>query len=137
MICIWAFFYSGKLYEGIWKTQHKSEDKEIKTLSKTLPFVIESRLTAKSNKKYFRGWKNWLDWSSSKQGVISCPADSFYIAIYLNHVLFITGTTGSVIAAFYGIRWGHHVIGFNSPTKKSFCPVSLWRVSVVLRNRNH
>ena len=81
MICIWAFLYSGKLYEGIWKTQHKSEHKEIKTLSKTFSFVIKSRLTAKSNKKYFRGWANWLDCGSSKHGVISCAANSFYIAI--------------------------------------------------------
>ena len=51
MFCIWAFLYSGKLYEGLWKTQQESEDKEIQTLSKTLPFVIESGLAATTNKK--------------------------------------------------------------------------------------
>ena len=68
----------------------------------------------------FRGWKSWVDWSSSKQGVIYCPADPFYIAIYLNHVLFISGAKGSILTSFYGIRWGHHVVGFNSPIDNPF-----------------
>ena len=85
-----------------------------------MPFVIESGLAATTNKKYFRGRKNWVDWSNSKQGVIYCPADPFYVAIYLNHVIFISGPQGSIITAFYGIKWGHHVMGFNSPTDNSF-----------------
>ena len=85
-----------------------------------MSFVIESGLAATTNKKYFRGRKNWVDWSNSKQGVIYCPADPFYVAMYLNHVLFISRTQGSIITAFYGIKWGHHVMGFNSPTDNSF-----------------
>ena len=52
--------------------------------------------------------------------MISCPADPFYLAIYLNHVLFISGAKGSIITAFYGIKWGHHVMGFHSPTDGPF-----------------
>ena len=74
-VSLWHATIIHVCYEGIWKTQHESEDKEIQTLSKTLRFVIESGLAATTNKKYFRGWKNWVDWSNSKQGVISCPAD--------------------------------------------------------------
>ena len=40
--------------------------------------------------------------------------------MYLNHVLLISGAKGSIITAFYGIRWGHHVMGFNSPTYNPF-----------------
>ena len=46
-------------FKNIWKTQHETEDKEIQTLSITLPFVIECRLAVATNKKCFRGWKNW------------------------------------------------------------------------------
>ena len=73
-----------------------------------------------TNKKYFREWKNWVDWSNSKQGVISCSADPFYVAIYLNQVLFISGAKGKIITAFYRIRWSDHVMGFNSPTDNPF-----------------
>ena len=52
--------------------------------------------------------------------MISCPGDPFYVPIYLNHVPFISGAKGSIITAFYGIRWAHHVIGFNSPTGNPF-----------------
>ena len=72
-------------------------------------------MAAKANNQYFRGWKNWVDWSSSKQDVISFPEDVFHVAIYLNHVLFISGDKDSIITAIYGIRWDHHVMRFNSP----------------------
>ena len=36
--------------------------------------------------------------------------------MFLNHILFTSGKKGSVTTAFYGIRWGHHVMGFHSPT---------------------
>ena len=42
------------------------------------------RTDCNNQQKIFSQVENWVDWSSSKQGVISCPADSFYIAIYLN-----------------------------------------------------
>ena len=30
--------------------------------------------------------------------------------------MFLNGKKGSIVEAFYGIRWGHHIAGFNSPT---------------------
>ena len=51
MFRIQKFLNSGKLDQGIWKTQYETEDKEMQTLSKTLPFVMESGLAAKTNKK--------------------------------------------------------------------------------------
>ena len=118
--CFLCFSYSGHLYEGIWSLQQNTQDDEIKALSNTLPFIIESALANSTNKKYLHGWKTWADWSSSKQEVSLCPADPFYVAIFLNHVLFISGKKGSIVTAFYGIRWGHHVMGFESPTDHPF-----------------
>ena len=69
--------------------------------------------------------ENLLDWSNSKQGVISCPADPFCVVMFFNHVLFMSGATGSIITAFYRIRWGHHVMGFNSPTDNIFVQLAL------------
>ena len=86
---------------GKHNTKQNTSDKEIQTLPKNLPFVIESGLAVTTNKRYFRGWKNWVDWSNIKQGVISCFADPFHAAKYLNHVLFISGTKGSTITALY------------------------------------
>ena len=36
-----------------------------------------------------------------KQRVISCPVDSFYVAIYLNHILFIFGAKDSIITELF------------------------------------
>ena len=65
MIGILEFLYIGKLCEGICKNQHKTKNKETQNSSKT-----------------FRGWKNWAALSGIKQGVISFPADPFYVRIY-------------------------------------------------------
>ena len=45
---------------------------------------------------------------------------SIYVSIFLNYILFTSGKKGSVVTAFYGIRWGHHVKGFDSPTDDPF-----------------
>ena len=89
-------------------------------LSKTLPFVIEFKLPNSTNKKYFYGWRTWADQCNSKQEVDLCLADPFYWALFFNHILFKSGKKDSVITAFYGIRRGHHVKVFNSPTNYLF-----------------
>ena len=55
-----------------------------------------------------------------KQEVDLCSADLFYVAVFLNHILFTSGKKGSVITVFYGIKWGHHVMGFDSPIDNPF-----------------
>ena len=60
---IYDFFIqanSTKVFGAFNKTKKKqrkrNKDKEIKMLSKTLPFEIESGLANSTNKKYFHGW---------------------------------------------------------------------------------
>ena len=60
-------------------------------LPKNLPFVIESGLVNSTNKKYVHGWKTWADCCNSKQKVDLCPADTFYVAIFPNYILFTSG----------------------------------------------
>ena len=104
MFGIWEFLNSGKF-------------------SKTsLPFVIRSGQAATINKKSYRGW-NWkhcIDWRSIKQRLISSHANPFYLTIYLNHKFFVSYAKVSIITAYYGIRWGYHVMGLNSATGNPF-----------------
>ena len=98
--CLLCFFLLGQLNEGIWGFQQNVQDEEIKTLSNTLPFIIESALANSTNKKYFHRWKTWVDWSNSKLEVNLCPANPFDVAIFLNHILFTSGKKGSIVTAF-------------------------------------
>ena len=61
-----------------------------------------------------------------KQEVDLCPREPFYVASFLKNILFTSGTfqKGSVITAFYRIRWAHHVIGFDSPTDNPFAQLA-------------
>ena len=52
--------------------------------------------------------------------VKSVPADPFYVAIYINYVLRTANNNGALVAALYGIRWGHHINGVESPTDHPF-----------------
>ena len=99
---------------GILKNETSIKDQEIKLLSRTLPFVIKTTVS-----KYYPAWKKWLEWCRLKSEVCERPAEPFYVAIYLNHLLFTTGKKGAILAAMYGIRWGHRNIGLKSPTDNS------------------
>ena len=65
-------------------------------------------------------WKTYSHWCNGKQELVLYPVDPFYVSIFLNHILFTYGKKGSVITAFYGIRWDHRVIGFDSPNSNFF-----------------
>ena len=70
--------------------------------------------------KYEKGWSNWLTWSKDKEEVTQLPANPFFVAIYLNYVLKTSNNVGALTTAFFGIRWGHHINGLNSPTEHPF-----------------
>ena len=82
--------------------------------------MIYAGLASSTTDKYVNGWKKWVNWCSEKQEVKIRPAEPFYVAIYFNHLLFTNGTKGCITAAFYGIRWGHHIVGLDSPTDNPF-----------------
>ena len=92
------------------------DDEEIKLLQRSLPFVIKNGVANSTFNKYKSAWEKWLRWSSSKK-LTGRPADPYYLAIYLNHLLFVNKNKGCLTAAFYGVRWGHHVVGLTSPTE--------------------
>lgn len=128
MLCLLFFSGNPKEHskreneENLW-WRNTSSDQELKSLSSSLHKILDSAYADTTNKKYSRGWKNWLDWSSKKSEVISIPASPFYVALYFNRVLQINGTRGALTEAFYGIRWGHLIAGFSSPTDNPFIKV--------------
>lgn len=95
------------------------EDEEIGMLSHSLPYVISASLAQSTTSKYSRGWRKWVSWSERKSEVSTRPADPFFVAIYLNSLLFSQNTTSSLTSAYYGIRWGHRIVGLASPTSSS------------------
>ena len=48
------------------------------------------------------------------------PADPFFVALYLNHLLQTRKTVGAIKSAVNGISWAHRVAGFPSPTDDPF-----------------
>ena len=89
------------------------EDQEIRLLNETLPYIITKGRADSTTTKYNQGWRGWVRWAEQKSEVKIRPAHPFYVAIYLNHLLFVNRKKGSITAAFYGIRW---TVGLASPT---------------------
>ena len=92
------------------------EDEEIQLLQKSLPFLIKNGVANSTFGKYDGAWEKWLQWSRRKN-LSGRPADPYYVAIYINHLLFVNRNKGCIISAFYAIRWGHHVVGMTPPTE--------------------
>jgi len=92
----------------------------LKNLSSSLPNVIEAGLATSTNEKYSSAWRKWLNWCKVNTEVVSLPANPFFVALYLSHILKTYSTKGALVSAFYGIRWGHCIAGFNSPTEHPF-----------------
>lgn len=106
-----------------WRNASDLKSDELKSLTASLPSVVEAAFSNSTNTKYSRGWRNWLAWASKNQEVNPVPADPFYVALYLNSILQNNGTKGALTDSFYGIRWGHHISGLFSPTDHPFLQV--------------
>ena len=96
------------------------KDAEVANLSATLPEVIFAAKAPSTNSKYRSGWRKWVEWCEGKQEISFRPAEPFFVALYLNYVFRQKRKVGSITAAFYGIRWGHHIVGLESPTENPF-----------------
>ena len=107
------------MYAGTLKAPSHIQDEEIRLLNSTLPYIIRRGRAQSTTGKYEAGWKGWVEWAERKHGVKPRPAEPFYVAIYLNHLLFVNGNKGCLTKAFYGIRWAHHTVGLPSPTDNS------------------
>ena len=88
-----------------------------------MPYVIQHGLATAPTSKYSGAWGKWLEWCDRK-GLCGRPADPFNVALYLNHLLWVNNTRGSITSAFYGIRWGHHAVGLPSPTDSPLVQLS-------------
>ena len=91
----------------------------LRHLINTLPEVIKAALAPNTQEKYERAWKSWCGFCEVNH-IRNLPSDPFFIAVHFNHLLTTNGSRGSVIDAFYGLRWGHHAAGFYSPTDHPF-----------------
>ena len=101
-----------------WKKSFK--DEELNDLSSSLTNVLEASHAKSTNDKYSKAWHKWIQWSGTKPEIVSIPAKPFDVALYLNHLRLTKSTRGSIISAFYGIRWAHTISGFESPTESPF-----------------
>jgi len=116
----YPFSENHELSELWWRNTNDVYCKDLKRLASSLPKVVEAAFSNATNKKYSRGWRNWLAWASTKSEITPIPADPFYVALCLKFILQCSGTKGALTDSFYGITWGHHISGFSSPTDHAF-----------------
>ncbi|XP_066915915.1 integrase/recombinase xerD homolog [Clytia hemisphaerica] len=96
------------------------ENTELNNLKYSLTTVLEASHAKSTNDKYSKAWQKWIEWTSTKPEIQAIPAKPLDVALYLNHLRLTRSTKGSVISAFYGIRWAHIMAGLNSPTEDPF-----------------
>ena len=97
------------------REEEVQEDNEMRMLRRSLPYLVKKGVADSTYHKYSKAWEKWLEWSNGK-GILGRPAHPYFVAIYLNRLLFVNNNRGCLTAALYGIRWGHHVVGMETPT---------------------
>ena len=100
-------------------------DPELKMRAMNLPKLLQHRWADSTNKKYEQAWNRWNTWCDEYPEVNPCPAESFYIALYLNDLVLEGCKIGALDAAAAGIRWGHILAGFGNPIDNIFVKTGL------------
>ena len=113
-------FILGEVLDGIWRKMDEIKDVHLRDRAANLPVVVKSAWADSTNEKYSRGWRNWLSWCDRYTEAKKCPADPFYVALYLNDMVLDDKKKGHIKSAYLGIRWGHRTRGFESPTDNPF-----------------
>lgn len=86
-------------------------------ISRMATHILASRADSTVN-KYSHQVKQFNDFCAQK-GIVSNPAHSIHVAMYLSHLI-DSGKSESVISsAFYAIKWLHDVNGHDDPTRNS------------------
>ena len=110
---------------GIWSRLDDIKDSKLKGIASSLPTLVSSAYAKSTLQKYKSAWKKWISWASQFDEVLPCPADPFFIAIYLNDIVSNDGKIGTLDAALLGIRWGHLSAGLETPTDNPIVKLAL------------
>ena len=114
------FLFYFVLGQSCYTSRRPPLNQNIQKLADTLPNVIKAALAPSTNNKYERAWCQWKAFCFQNPGIVTRPADPFYIAIYFNFILTTRNSRGAITDAYFGIRWGHHSAGYYSPTTHPF-----------------
>ena len=98
----------------------KIKSKELRERAAHLPTVIESAWAGSTNKKYSRGWEQWITWCRRYPETKIRPADPFFVALFINDKVIDESKKGRIETAYLGVRWGHIIVGMRSPTEHPF-----------------
>ena len=101
---------------GIWEKLDVIQNETLKCKAASLPHLFKAAFAEGTLSKYRTAWHNWVTWASQFSEVDHCPADPFFICIYLNDLVLEKCPISRVIASLCGIRWGFINAGFVSPT---------------------
>ena len=110
---------------GIWERLDDLESPELKKTAASLPKLVEAAFANSTLEKYKRGWSLWVEWSKQYSEISQCPADPFFVALYLNDLVVNEVPVSRIIKIFCGIRWAHISTGLKSPTDDPFVKLCL------------
>lgn len=88
----------------------------------TVPGIIQASRVDSTIKKYCNSFLRFKNWAL-KQGIKESdlfPSNSLHISVYLACLIQRSNSSSPIIEDFYGIKWAHYIVGYNSPTDNQF-----------------
>ena len=90
----------------------------LKKFSTSLPNIAKSAFAKRTSNKY--DLRSDSGYCKRKERIISLPADSFVLVLYLNYLVILKKDRGAKVGSFNKIRWSRLQNGYFSPADNQF-----------------
>lgn len=87
-----------------------------------LPGIMQASRADSTINKYCNSFLRFKKWAK-EQGIEESelfPSKPLHVSIYLACLVQRANSPSPIVDAFYGIKWAHDLVGFNSPTDNQF-----------------
>ena len=106
------------LQHGEWSLLGELDDLELIRLANQFPATVLQSRAGSSVKKYVGAFNRWKSWASSHH-LPTFPAQSHYVALYLQHLTEQMKSKSAAEEAVNALAWVHGLAGTSSPTNNA------------------
>ncbi|VDH97547.1 Hypothetical predicted protein [Mytilus galloprovincialis] len=106
---------------GFWKHSHIISHPQLKTLFQKLSSTVLDSRAKTTVSKYIGYFKRFVLWTRKYSEITSIlPCNELHVSLYLQHLIDNSSHYSVIEAAFYGIKWAHHIAGVKNPCDSDF-----------------
>lgn len=91
------------------------EAPELRRLASQIPLRVIEAKAPSTVERYSRAFNEFKHWASNYEEIVTLPATSFSVSLYLEYLIESNCSSSKLDSAFYGIQWAHNIYGLENP----------------------